>query len=232
MTLGTLIKVTNKRKLMIKIEEPTFKTLQKRFLKIAQQKDLDTDRLPTFTLDNDSCDGVAAEEENYFIMLSLDKYDKPNCSRYEKMKRKLISFNGQVVTYAFIPEGETEQLTGMNFELTGSIRVIKPKVPVVSEVSQDEDDHATALVNAILNPTNNAAPPHSKLTELEQSIDADVEEQVAATNAAPPHLMQKKMVKKLSEIEQHMKKLDECDGVALDAEEDELPLSPPKLIRQ
>jgi hypothetical protein len=172
MTVGTLVKITNNRKLMIKIDDATHQFLTSKCIRLLKLKDLPTDRLPTFTLtkSSDSLDsdkspklGDSEGNVNFFVMLSLDKYDKPNCSKFESLVKKQVSFNGIVSTYDFIPDGDTKQVIGCNYTLTGSIHATKLQPTAF-------DKYIDKRVDNILNP-----PP---MTEFEQQLSDELDQEL------------------------------------------------------
>ena len=64
MLFGTLIKITNTRKLMIKIEEGTYSSFLLCLASYATMKKIKMDRPATFTMTNDE------NETGHFIMIS------------------------------------------------------------------------------------------------------------------------------------------------------------------
>ena len=109
MLYGTLIKITNTRKLMIKIEEGTYKFLSARLTSYAALKKTVMERPATFSLTND--DG----EKTYFVMISLDKYDKGLLdTKFEPLLKKKISITYKFKTYSFTPEGADKPCSGIN----------------------------------------------------------------------------------------------------------------------
>lgn len=122
MTLGTLTKINSNKKLMINIDEKTYNAIKEKALKFAKYHSLPEDKLPTFTMKND-------DKTSYFVMLSLDKYDKPSIGRFEKMTKKRVSFDGNFTKYDFIPDGMTEEerVKGFNYTLNTTMRVITEK---------------------------------------------------------------------------------------------------------
>ena len=143
MTIATLIKITSTRKLMMKINEKTFTAIDARLTDESYKNKFPQNRLATFTFDGD--DG----EESHFVMISLDKYDKQNMPKFERLLRKDVAVQYRLKPYDFIPEGETERRQGINLELV-SIRQVREKT------------------------ANEAAPPHSvKLVAAEESPPAE-----------------------------------------------------------
>lgn len=118
MTIGELITITNNKKLMIKIDEQVKKFLLEKSISVAKKDKLPLDKckLPVFT---------SEETGDHFLMLSLDKYDKANMSRFEKLRKEDIAFQGVFKSYNFTPDGETESLCGVNYVLIGNIRKMK-----------------------------------------------------------------------------------------------------------
>ena len=143
MTVATLIKITSTRKLMMKINEKTFTAIDARLTDESYKNKFPQNRLATFTLDGD--DG----EENHFVMISLDKYDKQNMPKFERLLRKDVAVQYRLKPYDFVSPGETERRQGINLELV-SIRQVKEKT------------------------ANEAVPPHSvKLIAAEESPPAE-----------------------------------------------------------
>ena len=120
MTIGTLIKITANKKLMMKISESAYDSIVARLIAECKKKGFPTNRLATFSLDDD--DG----KENHFVMISLDKYDKQNMRKFEQLLKKDVAVQYRFKPYDFIPDGETEQRCGINLELV-SIRQVKTK---------------------------------------------------------------------------------------------------------
>jgi len=138
MLYGTLIKITNTRKLMIKIEEGTYKFLSTKLTNYAALKKIGMDRPATFTLTNDE------NETNHFVMVSLDKYDKALLdTKFEPLLKKQVSITYRFKHYNFTPEGEEIVKSGINVELV-SIRKITPRVDVVDKIA---DEAARAAIN-------------------------------------------------------------------------------------
>ena len=119
--IGTLIKITANKKLMMKISETAFDSITDRLTSEYKKKDFPTDRLASFTLEDD--DG----NDNYFVMISLDKYDKQNMRKFEQLLKKDVAFQFRLKPYDFIPEGQDEQVCGINLELI-SIRQLKVSI--------------------------------------------------------------------------------------------------------
>ena len=126
MTQGKLIKINSNKKLMINIDEKTYNALKDKALKYAKAFNL-PEKLPTFELEKDG-------KKGYFVMVSLDKYDKQKMGMFEKMTKKNVSFDGSFTKYDFlpptessIPRDEEERVRGFNYVLNTSMRVIHDK---------------------------------------------------------------------------------------------------------
>jgi len=186
MTIGTLVKISAQKKLMMKISESAFMNISARLTAECKKKNFPTERLATFSLTND--DG----EENYFVMISLDKYDKQNMRKFEQLLKKDVAFQYRFKSYDFIPDGEDEQRCGINLELI-SIRQVKPKIdPVVwlkgiaaAEIDEIADKAAARAIN-----------PAKELNAEEQAIDEYVEKAVAARLPSPPVLERQNAVRR------------------------------------
>jgi len=169
MTIATLVKISAQKKLMMKISEQTYDSISARLTAECKKKNFPTERLATFLLEND--DG----EDNYFVMISLDRYDKQNMRKFELLLKKDVAFQYRFKSFNFIPDGETEQRCGINLELI-SIRQYKPKVdPVVwlkdivarAEIDEIADKAAARAIN-----------PATELNAEELAIDEEVEKKV------------------------------------------------------
>ena len=188
MTIATLVKITPAKKLMMKISDKTYGMITARLTGECKKKNFPTHRLATFTLEDDE------GEENYFMMISLDKYDKQNMPMFERLLRKEVAIQYRLKPYDFIPDGEDEQRCGINLELI-SIRAIKQQNACVLPVNEIDEiaDKAAARACCRLS----ACLP---LNAEEQAIDEDVEKAAAkyvakkvqkdelATPLAPPVL--------------------------------------------
>ena len=169
MTIGTLIKITANKKLMMKISESAYDSIDARLTAESYKKGFPTNRLATFSLDDD--DG----KENHFVMISLDKYDKQNMRKFEQLLKKDVAVQYRFKPYDFIPDGEDEQRCGINLELV-SIRQIKQQnarvLPVdeIDEIADKAAARACCRLSACLPVVLNAE---------EQAIDEDVEKAVA-----------------------------------------------------
>jgi len=156
MLYGTLIKITNTRKLMIKIEEGTHKFLSARLTSYAALKKVVMERPATFSLTNDE------NEKQYFVMISLDKYDKALLdTKFERLLKKQVSITYKFKHYSFTPEGE-EQKQGVNVELV-SIRRFTPKAELA--------DAQMLIVHAIADKAAQAYINPGPMTALEQQVD-------------------------------------------------------------
>lgn len=132
MTCATLIKINQNKKLMMKITEKTFTIVHDRLMAESRKRNFPVERLATFTLTNDR------DEENFFLMVSLDKYDKLNMLKIEKMLRKEASFQYRLKPYDFI--ADNEKRCGINVELV-SIRQHQERAVKLNAEEQaiDED---------------------------------------------------------------------------------------------
>ena len=156
MLYGTLIKITNTRKLMIKIEEGTHKFLSARLTSYAALKKVVMERPATFSLTNDE------NEKQYFVMISLDKYDKALLdTKFERLLKKQVSITYKFKHYSFTPEGE-EQKQGVNVELV-SIRRFTPKAELA--------DAQMLIVHAIADKAAQDAINPGPYGVLEQHVD-------------------------------------------------------------
>ena len=162
MTIATLTKITPARKLMIKVNKSTYDYIAARLTSECKKKNFPTDRLATFTLTNDS------GEENHFVMISLDKYDKQNMPKFERLLKKEVAVQYRLKPYDFIPEGETERRQGINLELV-SIRMREKG-------------------------KNEAVPPHSETEKASpDSVKIDAEESVASPSEEPRVVRRRRM---------------------------------------
>ncbi len=163
MTIATLVKITAAKKLMMKISEKTYDMITARLTAECKKKNFPTERLATFSLENDDGDDC------HFVMISLDKYDKQNMRKFEVLLKKDVAIQYRTKPYAFIPDGEDEQLCGINLELI-SIRQIRKKIEIDSDSDIDEiADKAAAR----------ACSKEAALNAEEQAIDEDIEKQMA-----------------------------------------------------
>ena len=152
MLYGTLIKITNTKKLMIKIEQDAHKFISTKLTSYATLKKIKMDRPATFTMINDE------GETGYFVSISLDKYDKALLdTKFEPLLKKQVSITYKFKHYSFTPEGEEEVKSGVNVELV-SIRKITPRVDVVDKIA---DDAARAAID-----------PPSPMNALERQVNA------------------------------------------------------------
>ena len=167
--IGNLVKITSAKKLLMKISETAFDSIEDRLFAECRKKNFPTDRLATFTMTDD--DG----KDNYFVMISLDKYDKQNMRKFELLLKKDVAVQYRFKSYDFIPDGEDEQRCGINLELI-SIRQVKPKIDPVVWLK----DIATAEIDKIADKAAaRAINQSSELNAEEQAIDEDVEKQVS-----------------------------------------------------
>ena len=151
MLYGTLIKITNTKKLMIKIEQDAHKFISTKLTSYAALKKIKMDRPATFCLTND-------DEISYFVSISLDKYDKALLdTKFEPLLKKQVSITYKFKCYSFTPEGEEIVKSGINVELV-SIRKITPRVDVVDKIA---DEAARAAID-----------PPSPMNALERQVNA------------------------------------------------------------
>ena len=206
MPIATLVKITATRKLMMKISEKTYDMISTRLTAECKKKHFPTDRLATFSLENDDGD------ESHFVMISLDKYDKQNMRKFEVLLKKDVAIQYRMKPYDFIPDGEDEQRCGINLELI-SIRQIKPRNSVetmliqheklLAAVKDAEETGKTLMfspstgrpflkridfdeIDKIADQAAARAINPPQLNAEEQAIDEDVEKQVAAVLARLP----------------------------------------------
>lgn len=111
---GSLTKISNQKKLFITIDETQYKFLQTRARQAGRK--VDATKFPLFTITDDD-----SGELKHFIYVNLDNYDKCNMRKFEAFLKKPVVIRDSFATWAFIPDGETEQICGVNFVLT-SIR--------------------------------------------------------------------------------------------------------------
>ena len=145
MTIATLVKITAQKKLMMKISESSYDNITARLTAECEKKNFRTDRLATFTLENDDGDDC------HFMMISLDKYDKQNMRKFEMLLKKEVAIQYRMKPYDFIPESNgharcsDEQVCGINLELI-SIRQIRKRVVIDSDSDSeiDEIEHSKA----------------------------------------------------------------------------------------
>ena len=215
--IGTLIKISANKKLMVKISETAFDSITDRLTSEYKKKGFPTDRLASFTLEDD--DG----NDNYFVMISLDKYDKQCMRKFEQLLKKDVAIQFRLKPYDFIPDGQDEQVCGINLELI-SIRQVKAKpfpfVQLIDEAvaareAAKKKIAAMQIVEKLLRPTSapgwqgptdsdseideiadkaavRAINQSSELNAEEQAIDEDVEKAVAARLPSPPRLIRRR----------------------------------------
>jgi len=184
--IGTLIKITANRKLMMKISETAFDSITDRLTSEYKKKDFPTDRLASFTLEDD--DG----NDNYFVMISLDKYDKQCMRKFEQLLKKDVAFQFRLKPYDFIPDGQDEQVCGINLELI-SIRQVKAKPsPFVQLMDEMVAAAKKPLIRRRRNPVT-ATDSDSEIDEIadkaadraiDQSSELNAEEQAIDEAAA------------------------------------------------
>ena len=145
MTIATLVKITAQKKLMMKISESSYDNITARLTAECKKKNFPTERLATFTLENDDGDDC------HFMMISLDKYDKQNMRKFEMLLKKEVAIQYRMKPYDFIPDSngharcQDEQVCGINLELI-SIRQIRKRVVIDSDSDSeiDEIEHSKA----------------------------------------------------------------------------------------
>jgi len=128
MTIATLVKITPARKLMMKISDKTYGMITGRLIAECKKKGFPTDRLATFPLANEDGD------ESFFVMISLDKYDKQNMRKFEVLLKKDVAIQYRFKPYDFIPDGEDEQRCGINLELISIRQVDRQKLAADKEL--------------------------------------------------------------------------------------------------
>jgi hypothetical protein len=228
MTIATLVKITPAKKLMMKISDKTYGMMTGRLIAECKKKGFPIDRIASFSLANEDGD------ESFFVMISLDKYDKQNMRKFEQLLKKDVAIQYRMKPYDFIPDGQDEQRCGINLELV-SIRQIKPREVEIIEaldskkfrsiekfagdflkarenfVSQDElrqvfDEIADKAAARAINPPK-------ELNAEEQAIDEDVEKHMAAVLAQlPPKLerqARRRRTPELTDVEKQVKYLDD-----------------------
>jgi hypothetical protein len=202
MTIATLVKITPARKLMMKISEKTYDMISTRLTAECKKKNFPTDRIATFSLENDDGDDC------HFVMISLDRYDKQNMRKFEVLLKKDVAIQYRMKPYDFIPDGEEEQRCGINLELI-SIRQVKPK-----------PDEVETMVAARMSQSA------TKINVEEQAIDEDVEKQMAAVLAQLPPKLERQVRRRrtpdLTDVEKQVKKLEDliaANELAIGADE-------------
>lgn len=145
MTIGTLVKITSAKKLMIKITQDTHDKLHTRLSADYKKKNFPIKRLATFSLESNE------GETNYFVTVSLDKYDRMNMAKFESLLKKEVLFQFRLKSYDFIPEGETDQICGVNLELlsisksrvtadpSSPMNASEPQVNTMIQATADDD---------------------------------------------------------------------------------------------
>lgn len=98
---GHVIKTTPSRKLMVKIAKEDYDTLHAKL----QQKH---EKTATFELVDD--DG----EPSYFVMLTLDKYERHRMERYEALVGNEVTFGIVTKPYSFEDQESGETISGCN----------------------------------------------------------------------------------------------------------------------
>ena len=159
MTIGTLIKITANKKLMMKISESAYDSIVARLIAECKKKGFPTTRLAVFSFDGDEGEG-----EVHFVMITLDKYDKQNMRKFEQLLKKDVAVQYRFKPYDFIPDGETEQRCGINLELV-SIRQVKAKpspfVQLMDEIvaaRKEAAEESPLLPSPVLEQKIEAAP--------------------------------------------------------------------------
>ena len=165
MTIGTLIKITAQKKLMVKITEKTHDYIRDRLIAECKKKNFPT-KLATFTI-----------EDSHFMMISLDKYDKQNMRHFESLLKKEVTIQFRLKPYDFIPPGN-DRVCGINLEMT-SIRQIKPKTEEI-EVEVRPVDDANELDNSVVNEEMPMDTPKLVRRRRRTAIEAQMSELEAA----------------------------------------------------
>ena len=179
--LGRLVKITAQKKLMVRVSQKTYDFISIRAHTLAASK-FGTDipyKYPMFKLEDDE------GEDNYFCMISLDRYDKQLLERkFEPLLRQDISVVYKLTSYSFIPEGEDAPVEGINVTLTG-IRKFTGKEPlfeekkkpdVAHEIKQLADEVAAAAETRVVKQLVGT----TELNAEEQAVDDEVDPQVKA----------------------------------------------------
>jgi len=161
MTIATLIKINQNKKLMMKISEKAYDIIHYRLMEESRKQNFPVERLATFTLTNDK------DEENgnshgccNFVMVSLDKYDKLNMLKFEKLLRKEVSFQYRLKPYDFI--ADDARRCGINVELV-SIRQVPKRIDFDEEEGEHEslpDPPVLQRQNAYVAQASMLAPGH------------------------------------------------------------------------
>ena len=206
MTIATLVKITAAKKLMMKISEKTYDMITARLTAECKKKHFPTERLATFSLENDDGDDC------HFVMISLDKYDKQNMRKFEQLLKKDVAIQYRMKPYDFIPESnerradsssgigrcQDEQRCGINLELI-SIRQIKKLID--SDIDEIADKAAARACNT-----------ETELNAEEQAIDEDVEKQVAMRfPLVPPVLERQNGRRRRCAVEEQMETLEDTE---------------------
>ena len=114
---GNFTKITNQKKLLIKLDEKQYQFIHNRAILAAKPLGSQA-KLPTWTM-------VTEDGSTHFIVITLDKYDRGNLVKFEAMLKNRVNINGSFKTYDFIPDGTTEQICGVNYVLS-TIRKLQP----------------------------------------------------------------------------------------------------------
>lgn len=133
---GKLLKINSNKKLVFKIDQPAYEKLLKSMQLLAKKNNHSDSRLSVWSFEDDF------GETQYRLTVKLDKYDVKNMRKFEALLRSDIAINGSLKPYAFIPEGETEQICGVNYELV-DIRKLKqtnPRSEFVQPIVSEEID--------------------------------------------------------------------------------------------
>ena len=164
MLYGTLIKITNTKKLMIKIGEDTHKFISTKLTSYAALKKINMDRPATFTMTDDE------GETEYFVSISLDKYDKALLdTKFEPLLKKQISITYRFKPYSFTPEGEDIVKSGVNVELV-SIRKFTVKIERV--------DAPMLVIHGIADKAAQDAINPGPMNALELQVNAMIKDDV------------------------------------------------------
>ena len=127
MTPGYLIKTTLNKKLLVKIDEKTWTILNKN-LSVFHQK------TATFTMEDK--DG----QTGHFVMLSLDKYDKADMSKWEKLCKQDITFDAVPRPYDFTAD-DGQRIQGCNYTITNLRPALQRLKQLITKMFSDNSQH-------------------------------------------------------------------------------------------
>lgn len=106
---GTLVKITQDKKLMISLDPKQYDFCTQRVTFMTRK--FDNPLKPTFDLVNDEGD------QKCFIKITLDKYDKQDMSKYEKHLKEKITIFGNFKQYDFKGD-EDKIIQGCSFMMS------------------------------------------------------------------------------------------------------------------